>query len=220
MPTRTLLQLRTEVLQRINTENADNFVTSAEVDRNINQSIKAWRDMIIENRGQEFFSDFTDLVLTGAGSYALPTDCYQLLSVTLVYGGEYTALRPYNMGDGASLANIKGNVPMRYRLTGGNMITIVPLQSTGYTLSITYVPHFTDLSADGDTVEVYNGWDEWFILDAAMKILEKENTDTSQLFVRKQEAEMRIIAQASFGDRGFPEGVTEVWDPDIDWYPY
>lgn len=215
MPTRTLLELRTEVLQRANMENADNFLTATEVDRYLNQSIRDWRDMLVANRGQEFFTASSTLALTASGNYALPADFYQLLSITYPDGGNLVALRPYTMGEASTVANVKGSAPLRYRLSAGQ-ITILPLTATDYVLTLLYVPYLTALVADADTVEVFNGWDEWFVCDAAMKALEKENTDTSQLFMRREKAETRILSQAAFGDRGFPETVTDVFDPDLD----
>ena len=218
MPTRTLAQLRDEVRQRANMENADNFITDAEIDRYVNQSICAWRDMLVENRGQDFFTGTTTLTLTGATMYALPADFYQILNVSYVENGVFTTLTPYNRGDGATYANAGGTVPLRYRVANNNLF-VLPASAQGVLL-VTYVPLATTLTLDTDTLEVFNGWEEWIVLDAAMKALEKESTDTSQLFMRREITERRLMAQAQFNDRGFPESVTDVRDVDLSGYPW
>jgi hypothetical protein len=218
MPTRTLAQLRDEVRQRANMENADNFITDAEIDRYVNQSICAWRDMLVENRGQDFFTGSTTLTLTGASMYALPADYYQILNVSYVAGGVFTTLTPYNRGDGATYANAGGTVPLRYRVAN-NQLFVLPSSAQG-SLLVTYVPLATTLTLDSDTIEVFNGWEEWIVLDAAMKALEKEATDTTQLFMRREVTERRLMAQAQFNDRGFPESVADVRDVDLSGYPW
>ena len=218
MPTRTLAQLRDEVRQRANMENADNFITDAEIDRYVNQSICAWRDMLVENRGQDFFTGSTTITLTGVSMYALPADYYQILNVSYVENGVFTTLTPYNRGDGATYANAGGTVPLRYRVANNNLF-VLPASAQG-SLLVTYVPLATTLTLDTDTLEVFNGWEEWIVLDAAMKALEKEATDTSQLFMRREVTERRLMAQAQFNDRGFPESVTDVRDVDLSGYPW
>ena len=218
MPTRTLAQLRDEVRQRANMENADNFITDAEIDRYVNQSICAWRDMLVENRGQDFFTGSTTLTLTGASMYAMPADFYQVLNVSYVAGGVFTTLTPYNRGDGATYANAGGTVPLRYRVAN-NQLFVLPASAQG-SLLVSYVPLATTLTLDSDAIEVFNGWEEWIVLDAAMKALEKEATDTTQLFMRRETTERRLMAQAQFGDRGFPESVTDVRDVDLSGYPW
>jgi hypothetical protein len=218
MPTRTLAQLRDEVRQRANMEHADNFITDAEIDRYVNQSVCAWRDMLVENRGQDFFTGSATLTLTGASMYALPADYYQMLNVSYVAGGVFTTLTPYNRGDGATYANAGGTVPLRYRVAN-NQLFVLPSSAQG-SLLVTYVPLATTLTLDSDTIEVFNGWEEWIVLDAAMKALEKEATDTTQLFMRREVTERRLMAQAQFNDRGFPESVADVRDVDLSGYPW
>lgn len=189
-------------------ENADNFVTAAEVTRAINQSIKAWRDLLIENEGQDFFTTTASLTMTGTGSVALTAAAYQVLSVAVLENGTRRVLRPYSQAESPAWYGTGGTDVQRYRILGANLYYL-PQTSTG-TLELVYVPFFTDLSADGDTVEVYNGWEEWIVLDAAMKLLEKEQTDTSQLMMRRDATERRLVSQANFRDRGMPECVSDV----------
>lgn len=53
-----------------------------------------------------------------------------------------------------------------------------------------------------------NGWDEYVIIDAAIKCLVKEESDTNVLLLQKQQMLARIEALASNRDAGDPERVT------------
>lgn len=215
MPTRTLQQLVDEVRQRANLENADNFLTDAEVIRCINQSVRAWRDLLIENQGQDFFVSNTTVALTGAASYAL-SGVYQVVGVSHTLNGIVNVLKPYNFADRGKFTTPGGVSPARYRVQGANLY-VLPVVPSG-TLNLSYIPYFTDLATlASDTLEVFNGWEEWIILDAAMKALEKESTDTSQLFARREMTERRLISQAQYQDRGMPESVSDIYDADLDW---
>ena len=58
---------------------------SAEVDYRINKSIEALYDLLVQARGHEFYSATSApmAVTSGVGSYPLPADFYQLVSVLL-----------------------------------------------------------------------------------------------------------------------------------------
>lgn len=196
-------------------ENSDNFLTDAEVNRCINQSICAWRDLLIENQGQDFFVASVDVTLTGAASYAL-TNVYQVTGVSHSLNGETIVLKPYNFADRGKFSAASGGAyPSRYRYQSGNLY-VLPVVPNG-TLTVTYIPYQFELAADVDFIEVFNGWEEWIVLDAAMKALEKESTDTTQLFARREMTERRLISQAQYQDRGMPESVSDIYDADIDW---
>jgi len=63
------------------------------------------------------------------------------------------------------------------------------------------------VQVDGRT---YNGWEEYVVVDAAIKCLNKEESDTSILFARKQALIDRIENMAANRDSGEPEQVTDV----------
>lgn len=57
-----------------------------------------------------------------------------------------------------------------------------------------------------------NGFEEYIIIDAAIKCLIKEESDVSVLLAQKQQIMQRIEAMASNRDAGEPERVTDVYD--------
>jgi hypothetical protein len=67
----------------------------------------------------------------------------------------------------------------------------------------------TTLSADGDTVDGISGWTEYIICDAAMKCMQKEESDVSVLMAEKQMLIKRIEAMAESRDVGSPARVSD-----------
>lgn len=93
---RTRAQLRTEVLQRADMENTS-FVTDAELNRYINESISELYDLIIEAAGQEYFLDtYTFNTVANQDTYPLPSDFYMMKGVDIDVGAsEPVPIRPY-----------------------------------------------------------------------------------------------------------------------------
>ena len=58
--------------------------------------------------------------------------------------------------------------------------------------------------------DFYSGWDEYFIVSAAISALIKEEADVSALFAIKQQLSDRIIAVSEMRDLGEPTTVTDV----------
>lgn len=218
MATRTLAQLRTEARQRADMETDDSFIADSELTRMINQSIKELRDLLIENQGHEFFLT-TQVITTVAGtsSYALNSAFYQLLGVDVTVGGSvYTAL-PFNFHERNSFLNSSGwgNCPVYYRIEGSNIV-FIPTPGGAHTVTLWYIPQFTDLSSDSDTFDGISGWEEYVVVDAAMKMLEKEESDTSALMARKMVLVDRIRSLAAKRDAGMPARIVDVYP----YYPY
>jgi hypothetical protein len=75
------------------------------------------------------------------------------------------------------------------------------------------------LTTDGDAAEVvtpesqivpgFAHWDEYLTVDVAMRIRDKEESETQLLLVQKQNITQRILAQAPTRDAQFPETVQD-----------
>ena len=87
--------------------------------------------------------------------------------------------------------------------------------------SVTSTPIVTDLNSSAlsdptliGTVEsvfdFYSGWDEYVIIDSAIKILIKEEADVTALLLQKNQMRERIITESQNRDAGEPQTVTDV----------
>ncbi len=75
------------------------------------------------------------------------------------------------------------------------------------------------LVTDSETFDGYNGWEEWVILDSAMKCLEREGNDgdAALLAPRKDRMEARIAAMADRNEAE-PMRIQDVYQGQV--WPY
>ena len=67
----------------------------------------------------------------------------------------------------------------------GTVCEFYPTPSSG-TYRMYYAPAYTTLSIDSDTVDGVNGWEEFIVLDSAIKCLIKEGSDHDDLLRERQ----------------------------------
>lgn len=224
--TMTLLQLRTAVRQRADMVNST-FITDAELTSYINQSAYELYDLLVEKYGDDYFVTLPAPQYTTDGiatTYALPTDFYKLLGVDLAVSMPdwWVTLRPFEMAERNRFAlrnfqSFYGLSNLRYKLAGSS-IWFSPTPAAGQTYRLWYVPRWTELSADTDTLDGVSGWTEYVIVDAAIKCLQKEESDPTMLAVQKQALVQRIEAAAANRDAGMPHTVSDTmranpWTP-------
>lgn len=183
--TRTLGDLRSDVRQRTSLESSQS-VTDAEVNEYLNQSIAELFDLLVASRGMEYFEKLQPPFTTTAGTtqYPLAADFYQLIRIEAVLSGFAVPLLPFTHAEHGVLS--------QYPTQGGIVINVL------------YVPTPPRLVADSDTFDGFGGWEEFAIVDAAMKCLEKRDEDASPLMARKLRMEQRIEAMAPNRDAFMP----------------
>ena len=207
MSTITLLSLRDRAKQRANMENSG-FVTDTEWNSYINYAISTLRDLIISKAGNDYFASSQTTTLTAnQDSYALPVDFYKALWFEMLGDdGYYYKMRRFEVTErnyGRSPLNYF--IPdIRYRLLGSNFIITPATLSGGRTIKLWYVPLITPLVSDPDTLDGYNGWDEYVVLMAARKALVKEEQDVSQVDTELAFINQRLEAMADNRDQGEP----------------
>lgn len=216
----TLLDLRTRVRQRANMENST-FVTDSEVSSLVNEGIAGLYNLLIQARGQEYYSiDYVFSTVANQQIYDLPADFYQLLDVTAVIENHTHKLIRYQMADMAALRDSGMTSPAtlpRYRLRGEfntttnvAQIQILPVPNQVFAIALYYVPAPVLLSADSDTCDGIAGFEEWVVLDAAIRCLQKEESDVSFLAAEREKVEMRIRYLRDDRDAGDAPRVQDV----------
>jgi uncharacterized protein YdcH (DUF465 family) len=66
----------------------------------------------------------------------------------------------------------------------------------------------TALLADTDIIDGVSGWTEYIIVDAAIKALHKEESDTTALMAQKMALKQRIEETAMNRDAGQPDAIS------------
>lgn len=186
MLTRTLLQLRTAVLEEARMETSD-FTDATELNRLINKSIERLRDKVLAMPGG-FALVGKVATLSGTGPVlTLPTDCmqvYQLLT---------------QASQGQQVDHIaEEDRPYAVEATG--------------TLSfrLEYIPSFTRLVNDGDTYTFLPAWADYVECDVAASLLEMEESDPSAKLRRRDDALEVLMLHASRSRHSSPTKVRDV----------
>jgi hypothetical protein len=229
----TLGQVRTLAQQTADLQN-NNFITLPEWNSYINQSYFELYDLLVQKYGEEYFMASPYQFLTdGSQFYNLPDGS----SSYPVTPGSSTAAAPFYKLKGIDLAlnsNINswvtlhkfdfiarnryvypnltatfmGIVNLRYRIVG-NQIEFIPVPQSAQMVQVWYVPRMTQLLQDTDMLDGISGWTEYVVVDAAIKGLMKEESDTSALMARKMALMERIEAAASNRDAGLPDTISD-----------
>lgn len=222
----TLTQLITAVRQRSDMVNSQ-FVTDSELTDYINRSYAELYDLIVQKYGDNYYVQTPYSFTTDGTSfqYALPSDFYKLLGVDLGLSNttdSFVSVAKFEFGDRNRYAvpnfqSFYGVTNLRYRINGNN-IWFTPTPSQGQTIRIWYVPKITYLVAGGDTLDGISGWEEYVIIDAAIKAMQKEESDCSVLIGQKMGIIQRIEAAAENRDAGKPPKVVDNQYNDF-WWP-
>ena len=221
--TMQLSELQAAVLQRADMVNST-FIATAELTSYINQSYFELYDLLVQKYGDNYYVQTPFTFTTDGVNYlfSLPTDFYKLLGVdmqTTTAPGAWITLKPFTFGERndnsySSFQAYYGPTDIRYRING-NQIWLRAGPSTqvpqgGLTIQLWYVPTMTTLASSTDTVQGVSGWTEYIICDAAIKCLQKQESDCSILMAQKAALIARIEAAAENRDAGNPAKVVDV----------
>lgn len=231
-----LSQIRLQSQQRADRVNS-NFVTLTEWNTNINQSLFELYDLLVTcyedyflapavqftTNGSQVFYPIPDGVTTfinnNTGLSFTPQALYKLRGVDLAINTNsngWVTVQKFNFIDRNkflypnSASTIYGVFNCQYRMMGTN-IEFIPTPAGQQIFRLWYVPRLQQLLQDTDTTTAgVSGWIEYVIVDAAIKALQKEESDTIALMVQKQALIKRIQDSAMNRDEGQPDTISDV----------
>jgi len=220
MATLTLSEIKQRCRERADMKESK-FVEDNELTFYINQSISELHDMLVQSYGSDYYvKDITFQSVAGQKSYDLDTiivdqDFYKLRALDAALNGdEFTTLKKFNFNErnrfqNAGSWNQIGINNVRYRLVGSNLrFSPAPDQNTE--IQVWYIPRATTLVNDADTYNDFNGWIEYVIVDCAIKMLNKEESDVTILFNEKQLLKRRIEEVSQNRDVENSESIQDV----------
>jgi len=222
----TLGELRTAARQRADMVNSQ-FVTDSEFNSYLNQSYFELYDLLVQKYGNDYYVAPPLLIPTDGSSmfYPLPDGTnysaapafYKILGLDLQLSPgsppSYVTVKPFAFIDRNRYAvpnfqSFYGITNLRYRIKG-NQLWLTPIPAGNQVLQLWYVPTLTTLGLDSDQCQGVSGWTEYIIIDAAIKAMQKEESDVSVLMSQKQAMILRIEAAAENRDAGSPSAVTD-----------
>lgn len=228
MATLALSEIRQRCRERADME-ASNFVTDSELNFYINQSIAELHDMLVQAYGEEYYVKNSTFQTVGQQEgYQLSDiiaddDFYKLRAVDAKLNGddwfslqkiqfnERNRFQTFGVWDYLGITNV------RYRIVGSE-IRFVPIPDRNIDVRIWYVPRAVRLQDDTDTYDDFNGWIEYVIVDCAIKMLNKEESDVTVLFEEKKLLKRRIEEVANNRDIDRSEAIEDIYVENDDYF--
>jgi hypothetical protein len=230
--TTTLLQMQNRVRQRADMENTL-FVSDAEIITYLNDGLSELNDLFITEYEEYVVQEKPNLQLLGGTSeYDIVadfgiTDFMKILGIDLKVGSRAIALKRFMFSERNfwTMPNAPWDVtvtPYRYSVRG-NKIYFFPTTGIAGTVSIWYIPQYEPMVLEADQINDFlpylnNGWEEYAVITAAIKCLQKEESDTQPLLAEKGIQLKRINDVAKTRDVGNPDRIAYVNTAQSEWW--
>lgn len=208
----TLSAFRDRARQRADMVNS-RFVTDAELNNYINASIDELYDLLIASRGENYYvKSYSFTTSINVDSYALPADFLKLMGVDYVTSTtQAITLKAFRWQERNRFRepfyNTR-NYNLMYQVRGDNLV-FIPTPNGSQQIKLWYIPRAMDLTSDTDSFDGINGWEEYVVIDAAIKMRVKEESPVDELLLAKQDMKARILAASSGRDSGEPARVVD-----------
>lgn len=218
--------IRLAAQQRADMVNSQ-FLSNTEWNANINSSLFELYDLLVTLYDDYFIAPALTISADGVNSlfplpngvlYSAAPPMYKLRGVDLAVNAaanSYVTVPRFNFAERnqwlyqSSNSTPYGAVNLRYRLMG-NQIELLPIPGANQSIRLWYIPRLTMLLKDSDvTTAGVSGWIEYVVIDAAIKALQKEESDVSVLMSQKQALVARINGSAQNRDAGQPETISD-----------
>lgn len=187
----TLSELMTRVRRRCDMENS-NFVSDAELREYINGSLTALWDLLLKADPSRFQ---TYEVITGDGSTAefpVPADYYGTVGIDFLQSGDITYALERITGRDRNrflLQSAGDSIAYDFRYNPNNpalpLLRLFPRPYNGNLYLHHYIvaapKYATDGTDDAEVIHGINGWEEYVVIDAAIKCLSKEESPPAAL---------------------------------------
>lgn len=221
---KTLLQLRTAARQRSDQEGST-FITDAELNAYINASYAELYDLLI-SKFEDYFTTQEQFQVSGRCTYIdLPDNFYKLRGLDIASAGsssDWSTVPRYEFAERNSAIRSRLSGGVAYNILGAQ-IQLLPASHAAGTYRLWFVPRFTPLVSDADEMGDVLDFDEYVVVDAAIKCLIKEESDPSALMNSKLMLINRVNTMAASRDSSGMGRVADVrggdWGSD-GFFPY
>lgn len=211
----TLSTLRTRVRQQADQESST-FISDSELTYYINNSAAELHGLLC-TLYEDYYLSSVEFTLTSSNTYTLPSGFFKLRGLDYSNAGSWISVPRFSFEERNKWQERyqRGDLEVwrAYRLMQG-AIYVLPEDDYAGTYRLWYLLNYTAMSSDSDTLSDLMGWDEYVVVDAAIKCLQKEESDASLLMARKAELRKRIEAEAANRDASGPERITVVGNID------
>jgi hypothetical protein len=228
----TLSTLTANAMDRADMVNS-NYISASQWTNYINASIQELYDLLT-SKYEFYYMKVPAYQFTTDGTsqfYSMPTDFYKLYGVDLILfpnaGNNpisFITLKnfPFAERNKYAIPNYQtyfGVTNLQYCLTQTTpaQLMFIPIPAGGQVIQIWYCPRFTPLVNGTDTFDGINGYEEYVIIDAAIKARIKEESDVQELLMAKAAMVARIESIAANRDAGAPSRIVDVNSSNFGW---
>ena len=208
----TLVQLREMVRERSDQQSSD-FITGPELTGYINNSYGELYDILVSRFEDYFVLPPLAFSITTGNTFPIPATLYKLRGVDVSIDSKWATVYPFNFANrnkfNSTSRSILGRLGLNYRLVG-NLLYLLPEDRAAGQYQLWYTPRFTPLVADADILSDVLDFEEYIIVDSAIKCVIKEESDPQALMLLKQGLKKRIEEMASNRDEGMPQKVADI----------
>lgn len=195
----TLTSLITYTRQRADMESS-NFISDDEITHFLNDEIKAvFAKMVNVDNGILFATPSPTLTKVGDNAYALPSDFMRLVDVNIYTNARWIPACPADAQNYYQLLSqtYTGDYDTRYFLQRNNAqdryeLYLFPAKEVS-NLGVRYIPEAPSLSIGTDTLNWPSNWHVVPVLGAAIKCLNKEESDPTALMMERDSEVARIL---------------------------
>ena len=208
--TTTLAQLITRVRQRADMVGST-FVSDSEVVDYINVAMAEIHDLLVTKYEDYYVKDSSESPKSGD---------YKALGVDFTSGGlTYRMMRftfqERNMYNAPAIVASR-IADTRYAIQG-NKIKFIPSPATSGTAKLHYIPEAQQFDAGSTSAtivslapQIAKGYEEYLVVDAAIKCLMKEESNTQPHMIYKEQLRKRLEAASANRDAGESSKITDV----------
>jgi len=195
----TLTDLITHVRERSNMERSK-FVTDDEIKHYINDEIfDLYAKMVNVDDGKLFATVSPTLVQVGNNAYQLPSDFMRVVDVNIYASSRWVPAYEADPQDYLRLQSQQyvGDYDVQYYLrlnqtAGRYEIFLFPAKDVE-NIGVRYIPEAPRLTLGSDTLKWPSNWHEPVVVGAALKCLEKEESESSHLHIAKDRSVARVL---------------------------
>lgn len=197
-------EIRDNVRRLANVQGASALLRHPDTDLNdyINRGVSRLRYLLNQaNPDQRWMASSPIETERGVSVYSLPADFGVLVLVDMTANGAKSWLTNYELHERPVLTSADQpslGIPFCYRLRGGN-IELLPEPGGEYAVTLWYIPHTTELSADASVLDTLNRLDDFVIAYAARFVAIKDkNWDLKtacQELMGELEEEIQVIGR-------------------------
>lgn len=221
----TLAQIKEQCRQRADMVHSS-FVLDSELLGYINASIYELHDLLLQSFGDDYYvesiefstaSGQLDYDLPNGTNYSAAPKFYKLKGLDIKAGNnQWSTVTKFNFNKRNQLANefmtstVHNNPVVQYRLLGDKVRLSRSVDGQA-SLRLWYHPVAQQLTLDTDSYDDINGYIEYIIIDTAIKMMQKEESDVSVLAAQKAAIIKRIVDSAANRDMSEPGFITDVY---------